>query len=295
MTLQQIAYFCAICEEMHFTKAASKVHISQPSLSYAVRELEKELGVDLFNKKTKKVELTDYGEVFYQYAQRTIKSFHDGIEAINKKKSEEKGQIKIGFINSISVDFLAPLIGNYYDFVGNNNCLMNFMPYNSQTIIDAIELKNVDIAFTTDEIEPKIVGTAISMSRVFQQQLYVVVKYNHPLAQKDSVLFKEIKNENYVAINPNMGLRILVDGYFQRQHCYPRVVFSANDSETVLKYIEAGVGIGILPRLSTMNFNNIKLLPVTDYPIYRSVVMLLNERQEYSAEAKRLIQFVRSR
>lgn len=295
MTLQQINYFCAICEEMHYTKAANKIHVSQPSLSYAIKELEQELGVKVFKRRGKQVELTECGEIFYQYAQRALECLNEGIQAVETKKNEDQKQINIGYLFSISVDFLAPLINEYFGYIGRCDQLMNFLPCKQPQVVEALQCGRFDIAFVTDDIQSRLINTSIEMIPVCQQEMFIVVRKNHPLAQKSSVLFSEIKNENFVAINPGKGLRIHMDQYFQKMNAQPRIVFAVDDSETLLSYVEAGVGIAIMSRLPTMSLEKIALLPVSDSPIRRNIVLLVNKRRNYSGDTRCLIEFVRTK
>ena len=293
MTLQQINYFCAICEEMHYTKAANKIHVSQPSLSYAIKELEQELGVKVFKRRGKHVELTECGEIFYQYAQRALECLNEGIQAVETKKNEDQKQINIGYLFSICVDFLAPLINEYFGYIGRCDQLMNFLPCKQPQVVEALQRGRFDIAFVTDDIQSRLINTSIEMIPVCQQEMFIVVRKDHPLAQKSSVLFSEIKNENFVAINPGKGLRIHMDQYFQKMNAQPRIVFAVDDSETLLSYVEAGVGIAIMSRLPTMSLEKIALLPVSDSPIRRNIVLLVNKRRNYSGDTRCLIEFVR--
>ena len=295
MTLQQINYFCAICEEMHYTKAANKIHVSQPSLSYAIKELEQELGVKVFKRRGKHVELTECGEIFYQYAQRALECLNEGIQAVETKKNEDQKQINIGYLFSICVDFLAPLINEYFGSIGRCDQLMNFLPCKQPQVVEALQRGRFDIAFVTDDIQSRLINTSIEMIPVCQQEMFIVVRKDHPLAQKSSVLFSEIKNENFVAINPGKGLRIHMDQYFQKMNAQPRIVFAVDDSETLLSYVEAGVGIAIMSRLPTMSLEKIALLPVSDSPIRRNIVLLVNKRRNYSGDTRCLIEFVRTK
>lgn len=294
MTLQQLNYFCAICEEMHYTKAAGKVHVSQPSLSYAIRELEKELDVKLFKRESRKLELTEYGEILYQYASKALADLKEGIQAIETKRQQGKSQINIGYLFSISVDFLAQMIGNYYDYVGSYDQVMNFIPYKLPNVAEALLFGKCDIAFATDDIAPYLIGTSIEMISVYEQELFLIVRSDHAFASRTSVTFEEIRHENFVAINPGKGFRKMMDRYFSQMKTQPRIVFSVDDSESLLPYIYAGVGVGILPRLPNMDMDKIRLIPISDYPIRRNVVMLYNRTRTYNDEIKSLILFARS-
>ena len=295
MTLQQINYFRAVCEDMHYTKAANRIHVSQPSLSYAVRELERELGVTLLKKTAKKIELTEYGEIFYQHARKIQQDLDSAIKAIEAKKKESQRQINIGYLFSVSADFLAPMIGKYFDYVGRHDQVFNFVPYKMSQIAEGIHLGGIDIAFATDDVEPSLADTQLTMVHVYQQELFLVVPKNHPFAERSSITFDEIKQESFVAINPGKGLRVQMDQYFRNMNAQPRIVFSVDDSASLLSYIEVGVGIGIMPKLPKMNLDKVSLLQISDHPIQRNVVMIYSKSRAYSAETRNLISFFQLR
>ena len=186
------------------------------------------------------------------------------------------------------------MIGNYYDYVGSYDQVMNFIPYKLPNVAEALLFGKCDIAFATDDIAPYLIGTSIEMISVYEQELFLIVRSDHAFASRTSVTFEEIRHENFVAINPGKGFRKMMDRYFSQMKTQPRIVFSVDDSESLLPYIYAGVGVGILPRLPNMDMDKIRLIPISDYPIRRNVVMLYNRTRAYNDEIKSLILFARS-
>jgi hypothetical protein len=98
MTLQELRYFCVTAEVLHYTRAANLLYISQPSLSYAIGKLEKELGVPLFEKNGKKVSLTKYGKEFFPYAKRALSEVSNGIDHLQEMQQPTAGIINLGYI-----------------------------------------------------------------------------------------------------------------------------------------------------------------------------------------------------
>lgn len=291
MTLQQIMYFCAICEEMHYTKAASKMHVSQPCLSYAIGELERELGVKLFAKKGKQFCRTEYGEIFYPYARRVLADISEGTAAVRDKREAQAEQINVGYLFSLSLDFLPPLIELYYQHLGHHDQPINFVPCLISEIPERFNTREIDIAFAAGPFQNAF-DTPLVMYPVSEQELYLVVPKSHRLAGLDSVEFSEIKSENYVAINPDKGLRRHMDEYFKSMRVSPKIVFSVNNSEALVSYVEAGVGVAVMPRLPALNADKVSLLRISDHPVRRSVCMLYNAERLYNSATRAFISFV---
>ena len=97
MTLQQLRYFCVTAEVLHYTRAAELLYISQPSLSYALSRLEKELNMPLFEKRGKQVALTTYGAEFLPYAKRALSELSKGQERLKELRAPSAGIINLGY------------------------------------------------------------------------------------------------------------------------------------------------------------------------------------------------------
>lgn len=291
MTLQQITYFCAICEEMHYTKAASKMHVSQPCLSYAIGELEREMGVKLFSKKGKQFYRTEYGELFYPYAKRILSDLSDGVSAVRNKKDAQAEQINVGYLFSLSLDVLPPLIELYYDYLGHHDQPINFVPCLIDEMMEKINTREIDVAFAAGPFRNTFDMPLVTYP-VCEQELYLVVPKNHRLAKRTSVKFEEIKDESYVGINPDKGLRKQTDEYFWDMGVTPKIVFSTNNTESLISYVEAGVGVAICPWLPSLNPDKVTRLRISDYPIKRSVCLLYSTERAYNSAAQQFISFI---
>lgn len=291
MTLQQITYFCAICEEMHYTKAANKLHVSQPCLSYAIGELERELEVKLFSRKGNQFCRTEYGDLFYTHAKQVLSDLAEGVAAVRDKKDAQAEQINIGYLFSLSLDFLPPLIDLYYTYLGRHDQPINFVPCLIDEMMERINTREIDVAFAAGPFR-SAVDMPLVLYPVCNQELYLVVQKGHRLAGRESVTFDEIKEENYVAINPDKGLRRQMDTYFRELNVSPKIVFSVNNSEALVSYVEAGVGVAVVPRLPALNPDKVSLLRISDHPMRREICMLYSAERTYNSAVRRFISFV---
>ena len=110
MTLAQLQYFQALAHILHYTRTAEELHIAQPSLSYSINELEKELGVKLFNKEDRKITLTMYGEQFLPYVESALATINDGTEALRQMSGSAMQIIRLGYFHSISASLIGALL-----------------------------------------------------------------------------------------------------------------------------------------------------------------------------------------
>ena len=114
MTLLQLQYFKTLAHVLHYTQAAAELHIAQPSLSYSIKELEKELGVKLFEKDSRHVRLTIYGEQFLPYAERALGMIDEGVSVLQQMAGSAQQIVRLGYFHSISASLIpSVMLGNY--------------------------------------------------------------------------------------------------------------------------------------------------------------------------------------
>jgi len=114
MTLLQLRYFKMLAHTLHYTRAAEALHISQPSLSYAITELEKELGIKLFLKERKKVALTAYGEQFLPFVEKALSMLQEGKDLLQQMASDAPQIVRLGYFHSVSASFIPDLVEGFY-------------------------------------------------------------------------------------------------------------------------------------------------------------------------------------
>lgn len=269
MTLQQLRYFCVMAEVLHYTKAAEQLYISQPSLSHALAELEKELGVPLFEKQGKRTFLTRYGAAFLPYAQNALTTISNGEAMLLQMSDPTKGSINLGYIYSVGFDLLPQVVERFYLHQGNRNISFNFTQGMSSALMERLLDGSLDFVFTT---RPD--NMLIEALPVFEQELFLVVPDQHPLTQKICVSLEEIKDEQFISINPNTSLRIQLDKYFKEAGIAPKVVFEVDECNSMAAFVSAQLGIAIMPRIPSLSSYNVSLVPICKPKLQREICLL---------------------
>ena len=156
MTLAQLQYFQALAHILHYTRTAEELHIAQPSLSYSINELEKELGVKLFNKEDRKITLTMYGEQFLPYVESALATINDGTEALRQMSGSAMQIIRLGYFHSISASLIPALMKDLYEQTENERLRFQFSEGSSFDLLGLLKKGDLDLTFcmhTDDWIE----------------------------------------------------------------------------------------------------------------------------------------------
>lgn len=181
MNLQQLYYFRKLAEVQHYTEAAKALYITQPSLSDSIASLESELSVALFQKKGRGIELTKYGQEFYQYVNQALGILEHGIAIMKERSDSVTGTIDVGCIPTLLGDFLPDALDLYHEKHPQVN--FNIFQEKSIPVAEGVSAGDYDIGFCSMvENKPDLVFVPITY-----QELIVIVRNDHPLAQYDSI------------------------------------------------------------------------------------------------------------
>lgn len=146
MNLDYIRYFVKLAEVQHYTKAADELCISQPSLSHAIRQMEEELGVSLFEKRGHNTKLTQMGEVFLEYSKQTLSILDEGISSMHRS-AKGGGLIRLGFLRVLGIRYIPELAMCFKEAYPERNIMFEFHSGRTQKLLDGLVNKKYDIVF----------------------------------------------------------------------------------------------------------------------------------------------------
>lgn len=271
MNLPQLYYFKKLAEVQHYTRAAKELYITQPTLSNSISQLERELGVPLFERENRAVHLTRYGREFYKYITQALNMLDKGIDVAHEHAGSLSGSIEIGTIYTIQGDYLPALIAGYRAQYGDS-VTTNIYQGLSRPLIEGLCEDRYEIAFAAF-VPDKPQLTFVPM---FTQQLVVIMQESNPLAQKDSISFSDLqgvsKLYSYPAEAP-IGAEVAA---LIKPHGLTITPPFYNDEITLASVIdsdEEAVGlslntIGLVPFKDKLVTKPIAGVPVDFHPIY---------------------------
>lgn len=256
MTLLQLSYFLALAENLHYTKTAESLHISQPSLSYAILNLEKELGVALFHKEKQTVSLTPNGHIFYPYVKKTLETLNNGRRAVQANSSTQKSVVHMGYFHSISTTLIPSLIEQIQRSDTTNHIQFELIEDSVSNLVSLLKQGKLDLCFTChkdDKIESVPIGT---------QPLYLAVPKGHRLAERTTVCFQDFSREQQVMLTAGSDLRAQIDQLFADNDEIPQIAIETRECNAALQYVVLNFGVSVLPQVPVMDRDNLSIIPI---------------------------------
>lgn len=258
MTLLQLQYFKALAQILHYTKAAKELHIAQPSLSYSINELEKELGVKLFDKENRKIRLTAYGEQFLTYVEKILALLDESVSVLQQMAGSALQVVNLGYFHSISTSLIPSIMAGIYSQEENRGVRFQFLEATSFDIFSQLKNGKLDLAFCMHRDEN------VESIAIMKQPLYLTVPSNHPLAERSFVTFEEFSQEPIVMLEKSSSLRAQMDQIFAQHEIIPNVVFEVRECNAALQYVALRFGISVLPQVPAMENEKVSVIPIMD-------------------------------
>ena len=243
--LRHLRYFIAVAEELHFGRAARRLHLSQPPLSQQIRRLEELLGYPLFVRTSRAVRLTSAGEVFLERAQRTLRKMDEDVEAMRCVGRGEAGTLGVGFIGSGMLTTIPAMLGLYRARFPRVNLQLREM-YTSG-VIRSLREGSLDVGFLRDGGPTE----GLEVETLFTEPFLAVLPAKHPLARRSKLALDpaELADEPFVFFSPTAGNRAYEKpvSICEAAGFRPRVVQEAPQWLTIMRLVGAGLGVSIGP------------------------------------------------
>ncbi len=241
--IRQLRYAVMVADESGFCRAAEKLHIAQPAVSRAVRNLELELGFDLFTRNTRNVSTTDAGAAFLRDARKVLKQLDSAIRGSKKIADGYCGQIFVGYSTLAIYGPMSGLIMDFRSEYPEIEVGMRLMS-TDETIV-AIDQGGVDVGFVISTgCNPRVANFP-----VWSENFVVLAPVNHRLAGQDAIEIEELAKEPFVMGSTRRWrpYRDFIDGLFIKHGFIPNIVEEADDVPVLLALIVGGYGITIYP------------------------------------------------
>jgi len=264
MELRHLRYFVAVAEELHFTRAAERLHIGQPPLSQQIQALEAELGVQLFERTRRQVKLTEPGKHFLQRARQILASAQAARDETVRIARGDAGELRVGFTSSLPLTHLLPMVLREYRLAYPAVRLVLGEMFTSRQF-EALLEGRLDIGFAryTGSTPPE----GISLREIRRDPLVLFVNQHHRLAQAKRVSIADLRHEDFVAYPASVGAG-LIDLLHQLSRAAgftPNVVQEVSEASTQIGLVAAGLGLAILPSpLQCVRIEGVCHVPISD-------------------------------
>ena len=271
VTLQQLRYFRELAANGHLTHTAEKLHITQTSLSNTIIHLEKELGVRLFRRVGRSLELSEIGEAYLRYVEEGLSSLDNGLTVVDDYLNRGNNSVSIAMSSShVWTTLIRNFRTEYRDYsIRQVNCTR--LQYRDLLISQETDLVIAGI----DDLP--LGGLEYTIFR--REKLYLCVYKDHPFASRDSIYLEEAKNESFINLSESESFRIFCDKLFEKAGISPNASIEC-DYIMRGKLIEAGCGVAVTTgRSIDMNMlgNNV-FIPLSDDFAERPIAIIWNPK-----------------
>lgn len=242
MELRHLRYFTAVADTLHFGRAARSVHVSQPTLSQQIRQLEEELGTPLFERARGGVRLTQAGELFRTYASRALEDVNAGRVAVGALRGLATGVLRVGYppsMRGVVVPALAAVLRRHPGLTLSAE----------EVVVRRLERRLADGKLDVGLGYAPARSPDLDAEPIFDSRLGLVVARGHPLASADTVGAKQLAGEPFALLSRGLRVRARVDAYFDALRLAPHVALESNAVATVLAIVRAGLAVTVLPEL----------------------------------------------
>ncbi len=286
MDWQQLLYFKTLAKVENFTRASIELSLSQPALSRSISRLEEEVGVPLFERKSRGVILNKYGQIFLEHADRALAEIADAKQEIHDLVHPYHGTISLAFIQTLGSSFVPELISSFQKDYPD----IHFQLYQHATskILSQLESAEIDIGFCSPN-EPTENLSSIS---IVKDELFLIVPIDHRLAGVDEVDLSEVAHDPFVLFKPETAVRDVTERLCHEAGFHPKMSFEGFEESTVAGLVGAKFGVALIPFIPGLNRQKISLIRIRKPQSIREIRMVWRTNGYMSPAVEKFKSFV---
>ncbi|MEU5635216.1 LysR family transcriptional regulator [Streptomyces rishiriensis] len=240
MELRQLEYFVAVAEERNFTRAAERVHISQSGVSAQIRQLERELGAELFDRSARTVTLTVAGKAALEHARAALAAVGAVGQAVDEVTCLLRGRLTVGMVIGCTLTPLFDALAAFHQ--AHPAVEISLLEDNSDRLVEQVRAGAVDVALTGTAAVPD----GLDALTVVSERLVAAVPAGHPLAKRRRVTLRDLAAHPLVCMPPGTGLRTVFDRACAAASLRPTIALEASAADAIAALAARGLGVAVL-------------------------------------------------
>lgn len=284
MNIRQLTIFINVAKNLNITKTAKEMFLAQPSLTLAIKELEKEYNVKLFKRIKQRLVLTEAGKELLIYAKKII----DDITLFESKANNLSLKPKLNFAASLSVGekYLAEFLAKYdsmFDFTWHFNILI------SSVIINRVLTGDYDFGI----IESEVNSNSLEVVNLLKDKIILVAKEDYPIAGEINI--EELIKYPLIVRDKLSGTRNFTDNLFNQNNLEYSPLCEAGTNTSLLNFVKNGLGIGILPSIiaeESIRKNEIKEIKIKSLDLERNIKLIYLKTKKLTKEENKLVEYI---
>lgn len=242
MEIRDLRFFCLTAEMEHVTRAAEKLGVAQPFLTKVISQLEKEVGVPLFDNVGRKIKLNKYGEVLYSHAKKVLVELDNLRDDMDGLIDRQSRTIRI----LMNTDFHYPELMLEYKQL-HPNVILSIAYTTREDILNALRTGDADFGVCSPPIredESKNIKTDVA----FEEHACALLPPDHPLLEKKTLTFEDMEGMDLITTSKDSALRINLEPILNKYDYHPNIICESDDFDLIIKAVMSGMGYAIIPR-----------------------------------------------
>ncbi|KAB0503998.1 transcriptional regulator CynR [Pseudomonas moorei] len=287
MLLRHLRYLLAVADHGGFTRAAEALHVSQPTLSQQIRQLEEALGVSLFDRTSRTVKPTDAGQAYIECARRVLVELEAGKRALHDVKDLSRGSLRLAMTPTFMAYLVGPLVRDYVARFPNIH--LEIFELSMDDIESGLAEDSLDIAIAFDQVR----NADIESIPAFTETLGLMVGRAHPLYESEGALTNEaVAQLEFALLTADFVTRTRIDEYFAQGQITPKVAIEVNSVNTLLEVIRHTAMATILPEPIATSDRALRRIPLAGEAPRRGAALLRRKNNYHSAASLAFVQLV---
>ncbi len=293
--MRHLSVFTAVAQDLSFTRAAERLLLAQSAVSTTVRELERELGVELFDRSHRQIRLTGAGEELLTRARDVLEQMREIGDAVASAATELRGAVTMGLMTGVDLVDVPGLLGRYHERHPAVAVQLRATGLGSTGLVAQLERGEIDVALLSvvDALPASLQGEVVASS-----PYAVVVPAAHRLANAEQVTLAELEGESFIDLPPAYGSRRIVDDAFAHAGVSRRVLIEVADLSTAATYVPHGLGLAVVPEFAAAAARTREGMPVRIVPLDGGVPafevsLAWSRRRPLSSAAEGLVRLLR--
>lgn len=285
MTVKQLRAFLAVARTLSFADASAQVHLSQPALSLAIKNLEESLGGRLLVRTTRSVALTPEGAALLPIAQRLLADWEDAQDQLRKRFSLNLGQVAVASMPSFAANLLPAALHRYRQRYPDISIEVHDVV--AEVVVDMVRNSRIEVGVAFDPVGCH----DLDFQPLFNDEFIAVM----PAASAPDVErmnWSELLQQDFIALQRPSSMRLMLEQTLANHHLFPRVVFDTHQLATIGRMVATGLGVSAVPSLCRQQMEEMgaRCVRLQAPVVHRQVGILTRKGHELSVAARALVE-----
>jgi LysR family transcriptional activator of glutamate synthase operon len=272
MEMSQLRTFRAVAESLNFTRASERLNLTQSAVSHQIKALEEELGEPLFIRAKRGVKLSHAGKIALEYVERILDDTETLRETISGRERSQVGRVRVAAATQAFVHLFAPLFESFMDSHPGIDLAFRTTVSTEHTVADILN-GAADVGFAS----LAVYSPNLQVTKLFEDELVLIVSKDHKLAKKRSATVTEIQKEKLILFERGASIRRATDQFFDQIGVRPDLALESNDTFFIKRMVERGLGVSLLPPWAVrdeVETKKLAQLQISGHRLRRSVALV---------------------